>query len=144
MQNSLDKTMLRNARPSSIRAAQERLSKRTLLPALPSARLRNYIDQRGITPLYHFNRAADGGPQVLWIRNRPFSVNAHTLSHLRIIDVRVLKRGANVGASHATLVPAGHTLHVHNFLVVCTIVLHDGQKRNTVMGHGPQNTRSIH
>ena len=42
----------------------------------------------------------------------------------------------------AALVPVGHPLQVHDFLMIGAVVVHDVQQRNAVMRGGPQDARA--
>ena len=47
-------------------------------------------------------------------------------------------------AIHAAIVLVRHALHLHHFLMIGAVVVHDAQQRNAVMRGGPQDSRRIH
>ena len=47
-------------------------------------------------------------------------------------------------AIDAAIVAVRHALHVHHFLVVGAVVVHDAQQRNAVMRRGPQHAGRVH
>src|SRR5712692_3981703 len=109
-----------------------------------STRLRDDIHQRRLAALNYLDGAPDGGAEVLGIFDRTLAVHAHAPRQLRVMDVGVLERRADVGAGDAAIVAVAHALQVHDLLVVRAVVVHDTQHRDAVMGGGPQNARRVH
>ena len=66
------------------------------------------------------------------------------MRQLGIIDIRLGHGGADAGAIDAAIVPVGHDLHLHHFLMIGAVVVHHGEQRNVVMRRGPQNSGGIH
>ena len=48
------------------------------------------------------------------------------------------------GTINAALVPGGHTLDVHDLLVIGAVVVHDGKQGDAVVSRGPQHARRVH
>src|SRR5215831_4606424 len=114
------------------------------LTSISLARLRQHINQCGLALLDNVDSTPNCRPKILGIRDRPFGVHAHTLGDLGIVDAWVINRRADLGSVNSTAVPIGHNLHLHDLLMVCTVVVHDAQKGNAVMRRGPQDSRRIH
>src|SRR5207302_2468513 len=83
-------------------------------------------------------------PEILGIRDRPFSVHAHTLGELGIVDAWVINRGADLSSVNPAAVTIRHDLHLHDLLMVRTVVMHDVQHGDPLMRSSPQNARRIH
>jgi len=49
-----------------------------------------------------------------------------------------------LGSVNTTIVPVSHVLHLHDFLIVGAVVVHDVQDRDAVVRRRPQDTRRIH
>ena len=92
----------------------------------------------GSPSFYDIERALESRRQVLRIGDRAFRVHAETARQPRVVDVRVLDRRSNPRRRHATLMPVGHALNVHDFLMVGAVVVHDRQQRNPVVRRRPQ------
>src|SRR5450755_2089202 len=108
------------------------------------ARLCDHVDQRRFSVLDDLDGPLNRRPQILRVRNRPLGMHAHTLRQLGEVDFRVDQGGTDIGTVDATIVTIGHTLHVHQLLMISAIVVHDTEQRNLVMRRCPQNSRSIH
>ena len=63
------------------------------------------------------------------------------LGDLREIDIGVLERAPDLRPIDAAIVPVRHALHVHDFLMIGTIVEHDRQQRDAMVRRGPQDSR---
>src|SRR6185312_2294072 len=87
-----------------------------------SAPLRDYIDERGLTALDHCNSSLQRRAEILRVRYGTFTIDTHAGGQLGEIDVRVGNGVADMGASYTPLALGGHRLHVHDFLVIGTIV----------------------
>src|SRR5438105_10533478 len=83
-----------------------------------SSRLGDDIEQRRLTSLYPIERARNRRGERLWIGNRSFTEHAVRLRHLRVVDVRVAQRRADVRAIAAAVALTRHLLDEHHFLVV--------------------------
>src|SRR5580692_9409840 len=106
--------------------------------------LRNDVHQRGLAAFHHSQRAANSGAEIFWVGDRAFGVKAHPLGHFGVIDIRIGERGADRGVGDAALVPVGHALHVHHFLMVRAVVVHHAEQGDAVMRGGPQDSVGIH
>ena len=49
-----------------------------------------------------------------------------------------------LGAVYAAIMPVRGNLDFHHFLVICAIIVHDGQQRNAMMRRRPKYTGSVH
>src|SRR6202040_780822 len=59
-------------------------------------------------------------------------------------DVGVFDRRADAGARDSALVPIGHTLQVHTFLMVSAVIVNEGRHGDAVMRRCPQYAGAIH
>jgi hypothetical protein len=69
---------------------------------------------------------------------------AQRFRELRVIDVRIPDRRADMRILDAPLAPIGHALKMHDLLMVGAVVPHDGQHRNLVMRRRPERAWGIH
>src|SRR5206468_3510321 len=69
---------------------------------------------------------------------------AQGLRKLRVVDVRIPDRGADVWILDAALAPIGHALEMHDLLMVGAVVPHDGEHGNLVMRRRPERAWGIH
>src|ERR1700730_10294421 len=112
---------------------------------LPSStRLRRYINKCRLPTLHHIDRATDRWSEVFWIRNRSLGIYTHALCHFCVVDVGMSQRSANIGALNSSTVSVRHDLHLHDLLMISTVVMHDVQDRNVVMRGCPQDAWGIH
>src|SRR5260221_5520834 len=129
--------------PKSTRMKYEENARRYL-----SAWWRHDRDQRGLAGLDHLDRFLERGCKFIGIGDRTSRPHPHRAGELGVVDRRIFKAGADRGNVLAqtgdTVTPARHTLHVHRFLVIATIVVHDREQRNLVLDGGPQHARSEH
>jgi len=109
-----------------------------------SAGLGDDVDQGRFAFHRDFDCPADGWTEILGISNGALSVNAHPLGDLGVIDVGIVKGRADSAVINPALVPVGHTLEVHELLMIRAIVVHDAQERDLVMRGGPQDSRGVH
>src|SRR5579863_1897945 len=99
---------------------------------LSSAGLRDDVHQGRFAALHHLDGALDGRTQVFRIRDRTFAVHAHAFGQFGVGNIRTGDRGAGAAVGDAAAVAVGHDLHLHYFLMVSAIVVHDVQHRNLV------------
>src|SRR5438046_5294982 len=76
-----------------------------------SARLRDDIDQRRLAAFNGSNRAAKRRSKILWIRDWPFGMQAHSLRHFREIDIGIRECRSRGSAVDATVAFVAHALH---------------------------------
>src|ERR1700730_9280878 len=102
------------------------------------------VDDGGFAAVDDVQGALDGGPQILGIGNGPFAIHAHALRQLGVLDIRRGDGGADIGAIDAAVMPVGHDLHLHHFLMIAAIIVHHAEQRNLVMRGGPEDAGRVH
>src|SRR2546425_3057588 len=112
--------------------------------ALLLTRLSDDVDQHGFAHLDCIYPPFDRDRQILRIGDRTDADMAQGFCKLRIIDVRIPDRCADVRILDAALAPIGHALKMHDLLMVGPVVPHDGEHWNLVMRRRPERARSIH
>ena len=92
---------------------------------MSSPRLGDHIDHVGFTAFYRIQPALERRSQFGWIGDRSFRCHAIARRHLRVIDEGISQAGTDMSAIGATAADAAHVLDEHEFLMPCTIVMHD-------------------
>src|SRR5439155_26050630 len=95
-----------------------------LIIFLVSSRLRHNVNQRRFATLDGGCGATECRPKVFGISDSPFRMQAHTLCDLREIDMGIRERRAHRSAIHSAVAFVAHPLHVHDFLMIATVVQH--------------------
>ena len=103
-----------------------------------------HVDERRVPTFDHCNGTLNRWSEIFRISNRSLGVHTHALRQFCEIDVRIGDRGTDIRASHAAIVPVGHTLEMHHFLMVRPVIVHDIENRDAVMRRRPQNPWGIH
>src|SRR5262249_23448296 len=102
--------------------------------ARASARLRPDVDQRGLAGFHGRHRLLDRGPELLGILDRPLRPPAHGFRELVILDVGIHDAGANraevVRRIGIAVAEARDPLHMHQFLMIAAVVVHDREQRD--------------
>src|SRR5438105_1817940 len=106
-------------------------------------RLRNHVDHVWFTAFHRIQPALERRGQFGWIGDRSFRCHAITRRHLRVIDKGISEARANMSSIPAAAANAAHVLDEHEFLMPCTIVMHDGQHRKLVMDGRPKHTGRV-
>jgi len=91
----------------------------------------------GLAALDDGDRALDGGREVARVGDGPFRVPAHALRELRVVDRWIVDRRSDVRAADAPVPAVAHALHVHYFLMIRTVIVHDCEQRDAVVSRGP-------
>src|SRR5437867_10322046 len=94
---------------------------------LVSSCLRHNVEERRFATLDGSCGATECRPKVFRISDRPFRMQAHTLCDLREIDIGIRERRAHRSAVHSAVAFVAHPLHVHDFLMIATVVQHYAQ-----------------
>src|SRR5207302_9391544 len=126
------------------RASLESVTGSSYVLLLLLAWLSDDIDQCRLTAFHSRESPLDGRTEILGIGDRAFTVPAHALRHLGIVDVRILDGRSDSCAFDPAIVPVPHTLQVHDLLMVGAIIVHHGQHWNPMVRGGPQHAGSVH
>jgi virginiamycin B lyase len=85
--------------------------------------------------------ALSGVNGVALVGDRPFAPHAVGLRELRVIDERIVDRGADVRARHVAVVHARHALDMHRLVQIRAVVEHHVEDRDLVVRRRPQHAR---
>src|SRR5579864_9838668 len=91
----------------------------------PSTRLRDDVDQHGLTGLHGGDALAERVGQIVGILDRPDAERAISKRDLRVIDVGIVDGGADRRVAYAAIMPVRLALHVHDLLMIGAVVLDD-------------------
>ena len=125
-------------------SASPRLAVTSAISVPPLPRLRHDVDERRLTAFDDVKGSSNSRREIIGVRDRALRVDAHPLRDLREVDVRILDRRPDVSARDAAIVPVGHALQVHDFLVIRAVVVHHRQDGDPVVCRRPQHSWRIH
>ncbi len=108
------------------------------------ARFRYDVYQCRFACLDHGNSAPERWTEVVRIVNRAFTVDTKTSRHRSIVYVRRIDVTGNAHATDIPVASLGDYFHLHDFLVIAPIVMHDIQQWNPFVRSRPENTRTHH
>src|SRR5579871_3743237 len=146
----------RAAGSASSRTADARIIRATIWPglitpisfstpaSLSSARLRDDVHEGRLAALHYVDGALDCRTQFLGIGDGALAIYAHALREFGVVDVRAGDGRSGAAVGNVAAMAVSHDLHLHHFLVVGAIVVHDVQHGNLVMRGGPQNSGREH